>query len=251
MKTIYIIKIVSIILVFSMMLSVIPNISFAADSQAGSTDWGGLISSILNKILEVIKSLFSSFSLGDTDSDPKMVGKNFYQVAEYCKGVISDFTYDSNVNGNGGDWGKVNFSNGDDEGNPASSKRYSKEIDCSGYVSWVLFKYGSGDGNSRYKTIFKKQQGTKNMKTKFTTNPDLFEEIGTLGKCEVKKGDILLMSETVNGEYKGHVEIFSHKSGGTYYCYDAGTTTAIQGGITTKGQCNKEIARYTVYRVSK
>lgn len=255
MRTIYIIKIVSVILIFSMMFAVIPNISLATNIQASNTDWGGLISKVLKAVLEVIKNLFSSFSLGGVETDPKMEGKSFYQVAAYCKGIISSkgFTYDSNKNNNGGDWGKVNFSNGEDKGNPESSKRYSKEIDCSGYVSWVLFKYGCGDGDSKYATQFNTQKGTKKLKSIFSTQIGLFKKIGTLGECdsELQKGDILLMSTTVDGEYKGHVEIFSSKSGGTYYCYDAGSTSAIGNNSTTVGMCNDDTSYYTVYRVIK
>lgn len=257
MKTIYIIKIVSIILILSMMFSVIPNISLATNIQASNTDWSGLISKVLKGVLEVITNLFSSLSIGTVEPDPKMQGKSFSQVAAYCKGIISSkgFTYDSNENNDGGDWGNVRFSNGEDKGNPESSNRYSKEIDCSGYVSWVLFKYGCGDGDTKYAKKFNKQQGTKNMKSIFTSifNRDLFDEIGTLGECDSKlqKGDILLMSTTVDGEYKGHVEIFSSKSGGTYYCYDAGSTSSIGSSGTTAGLCNQNVSSYTVYRVIK
>ncbi|MBE5819459.1 MAG: hypothetical protein E7310_01315 [Clostridiales bacterium] len=145
-----------------MMLSVIPNISLAANNQTGGTDWGGLIKTVLNAILDVIKSLIN---IGTTNND-------FYKVAGECKKVIdsNNFTY-------GDGWVGVPFSNDDEsQNNPASKNRQSKVMDCSGYVSWVLYKYGCKSGKGSYKTIFSEQRGTKQMQILLPANPTLFKK---------------------------------------------------------------------------
>ena len=155
-----------------------------------------------------------------------------------------------------GAWSGVAFSTGDNaSGNPASANRHSKSIDCSGYVSWVLYKYGCQTGKEDYKTLFSKQKSTSEMKTIFNNNSSLFKKVGTLGDCTLQSGDILLRSGTHVEIYKFYGTVHNNTnpektSTNKYACYSAGSTAQIQNPyLASYGTCNDSTSSYTVYRV--
>ncbi|MBQ6992178.1 MAG: hypothetical protein IJN50_04645 [Clostridia bacterium] len=240
MRTIYIIKIVSIILILSTIFSFVPNVSLATNGKEGIN----LFADIIDKLIVIIKDLalkfsemFANLSIKDLSIQEPEANTAFADIAKDCKAKISGFNY-------GDGWVGVPFSEeSNSANNPASSNRQSSIIDCSGYVSWALYKYGCGKGSDLYKTIFSEQRGTKQIQLIVEMNPTLFYKVGTLGSCNVQRGDILLKS--------GHVEIFNKKSGNTYYCYNAGENKDIHDGTGSKGDCNEYTSSYTVYRVIK
>mgnify|MGYP003292944158 CR=1 FL=1 len=235
MRTIYILKIFSIILILSMIFSFVPNVSLAANENEGIN----LFTDIMAKLIDIIKVIATKIFeiMGSVGTTEESGNTGFADIAATCKGKISGFTY-------GDGWVGVPFSaESNSPNNPASTNRQSTKIDCSGYVSWVLYKYGCQPGKSSYRNIFSEQRGTKQMQLILSMNPSLFKKIGTLGECDVKRGDILLKS--------GHVEIFNYKSGKTYYCYNAGENKDIKDGIESEGDCNDYTSQYTVYRVIK
>ena len=82
-----------------------------------------------------------------------------------------------------------------------------RSIDCSAYVSWVLYKAGYEDiGPQSSSTLidYANQKGW-----------DIIHSINDL-----KPGDIII--------YSGHTNILVAIEGDTYLCYDCGTTSAIQ-----------------------
>ena len=91
----------------------------------------------------------------------------------------------------------------------------SKTIDCSSYVSVVLYNAG-----------YKQFSGGQASSYTFEDNPWKFDVID---KSKVQPGDILV--------YSGHVEIYAGKQGSTIKVYNAGSTGAIQtDGVTNSSR---------------
>lgn len=94
------------------------------------------------------------------------------------------------------------------------SAKSSRTVDCSSYVSWVLFNAG-----------YMEFGGWQQTDSTFYTNSWGFKEVKT---SEVKPGDILIYTG-----YKAHVEIYAGMSGNTTKVYNAGSNNAIrQSGVT-------------------
>lgn len=190
-------------------------------------------------------------------NDKNVPTKSFVTIAEECKKVLydNDFYYSS------GAWVGTNFSTGaNNSGNPASSSRKTKGIDCSGYVSWVLYKYGCQNGKSKYKDLFLSQQDTSTMKNIFDNNTDLFQKVGKLNnldKNDLKAGDIFIRSGKHVEIYKFYGTVHNNTnpettSNNKYACYSAGNTNQIQNPyLAAYGTCNGSTSSYTVYRVIK
>lgn len=81
-------------------------------------------------------------------------------------------------------------------------------VDCSSYVSWVLYEAGIPGFNA----------GAQQSSSMFNANPWNFSVVS---QNEAKAGDILV--------YKGHVEIYA----GNNTCYNAGANSAIKVNGTT------------------
>lgn len=82
-------------------------------------------------------------------------------------------------------------------------------IDCSSYVSWVMYESG-----------FKDFKGGQKPSSTFNSNPWGWEVIS---KDKAKAGDILI--------YSGHVEIYAGKEN---YVYNTGSNKAINSAGTTE-----------------
>ena len=91
-------------------------------------------------------------------------------------------------------------------------------VDCSGYVSWVLYEAG-------YEEMAGGQHSTANS------------SLGQFGKdkgwdvitdySEIQPGDICFWRGTLDGNDPGHVNIFVETDGKSYYFYDCGDQSAI------------------------
>lgn len=95
------------------------------------------------------------------------------------------------------------------------------KIDCSGYVSWVLYEYGLKD-----------QFGGKQFKTKNFMEYDwkalgatvISVKAGENVVSKLQPGDILVRAPIKNGEVGyGHVNITASKKNGQIYAYDCGS----------------------------
>lgn len=183
--------------------------------------------------------------------------KSFETIAKECKKVL----YDNDFYYSKGAWVGTNFSTGEnDRGNPASSNRKTKGIDCSGYVSWVLYKYGCQSGKEEYKNLFSKQQDTGTMKNIFDNNTELFKKVGKLNnldKDDLQAGDIFIRSGTHVEIYKFYGTVHNNTdpettSNNKYACYSAGNNNQIRNPyLAAYGSCNGCESYYTVYRVIK
>lgn len=93
--------------------------------------------------------------------------------------------------------------------------KLSKTVDCSSYVSWVLFNAG-----------YIEFGGWQQTDVSFYANSWGFKEVK---KSEVKPGDILI--------YSGHVEIYMGMEEGTTKVYNAGSNNSIRNpGVTNSSR---------------
>lgn len=93
----------------------------------------------------------------------------------------------------------------------------SRTVDCSSYVSWVLYNAG-----------YKEFGGWQQTDSTFYANSWGFKQVK---KSEVKPGDILVYTG-----YAAHVEIYAGMEGSTTKVYNAGSNNAIkQSGATPSG----------------
>lgn len=107
-----------------------------------------------------------------------------------------------------------------------SSKRHKlpitgNKIDCSGYVSWVLYEYGLKEqfGGKQFKT---KDFMKYNWETLGATVINVKAGENVVGKLQ--PGDILVRAPIKNGEVGyGHVNITARKGNGQIYAYDCGS----------------------------
>ncbi len=94
-------------------------------------------------------------------------------------------------------------------------------IDCSGFVSWVLYEYGYKNefgGRQKKTTDFMKQNWTNLGWEEITI--DAGEDITSI----VKPGDIVVRANKNNNGYSfGHVDIIAKKTKKKVYAYDCGT----------------------------
>ncbi len=91
----------------------------------------------------------------------------------------------------------------------------ARTIDCSSYVSWVLYNAGYSEFGGR-----------QNTSVSFQANSWGFKVID---KKNVKPGDILVYQTSTTG----HVEIYAGMSGGQVKVYNAGSNNAIKNSGTT------------------
>lgn len=173
-----------------------------------------------------------------SSQQPTQSARSFLQIAIDCKGILTNnkFSYGNHT---------YNYRTG-----APSSSTSTKTIDCSGYVSWVIYEYAK-ERNSNLANDFEKNKNTGNMLNYMQNHSEYFTKIGTLSTTginngTIKSGDILIKN--------GHVEIYaSYNSNQQKYkvrCYNAGNTTAIQNNGATGGACNEgNLSNYTVYRI--
>lgn len=252
MSKINIIKIISIVLLFIIILSFVPNTSRAADNKSEFT-----FEKFMNNVIDTIKNIIKSIFVRPTV--PIGPSASFASVASDCKKVLRDEKFSYSY----GAWSGINFSNGNDSNNPASENRGRTTIDCSGYVSWVLYKYGCQTGKEKYKELFYTPQATSNMKSIFDNNAEYFEHVGNLGEIkddgnkDLKKGDILIRSGTHVEIYSFHGTVHNNSNpeeitSNRYGCYSAGATNQIRNPyLDPYGSCNGSEDNYEVYRVKK
>lgn len=119
------------------------------------------------------------------------------------------------------------------------------QVDCSSYVSWVIYEYGVANNISEYKENFKNSKNCSNMKTWFDNNTRSATYIGKLNKSTgtLKAGDILIKN--------GHVEIYSYTSNNNLYVFNCGTNNAINKEGAGIGATNANRSEYYVYRLTK
>jgi len=98
-------------------------------------------------------------------------------------------------------------------------------IDCSGYVSWVLYEAG-------YKATFSGHQKTVSF---FVNSPPAGWEVITNFDA-IQPGDLIIMNDNEGHQY-GHIQIYA--GGGLYY--NCGYTEAIQeAGATSSNRCRQD-----------
>lgn len=118
------------------------------------------------------------------------------------------------------------------------------KVDCSSYVSWVLYEYGKRNNIDAYKDNFKTSKNSTACLNWFANHTSDFEYIGVLSasKTKVKPGDIIVK--------KGHIEILKEFKNNKPYCYNAGSTGAIRE-LVWVGSSALNMSAYKVYRVKK
>lgn len=159
-----------------------------------------------NHVILKMKDLYSSIGIHlddyidkkeeeNSEEDPGITATTFLGIAKQCHDYIrnNNFYY---VQGN-----KIPYPNG------------TSYIDCSAYVTWVLYEYGYTEfaGHQKDTAWF---MGSGPSKMGWTI----------LKPSEAKAGDLLVKS--------GHIEIFAGDGVGTYA---AGSTNAIRTEISYKG----------------
>ena len=159
-----------------------------------------------NHVILKMKDLYSSIGIHlddyidkkeeeNSEDDPGITATTFLGIAKQCHDYIrnNNFYY---VQGN-----KIPYPNG------------TSYIDCSAYVTWVLYEYGYTEfaGHQKDTAWF---MGSGPSKMGWTI----------LKPSEAKTGDLLVKS--------GHIEIFAGDGVGTYA---AGSTNAIRTEISYKG----------------
>ena len=201
-----------------------------------------VIKSVAKDIFSIIRSWKIQQPDPDPDPDPEpvVVQVNFANIAKDCKAVLrkGGFTYGTR----GYDFSKAT---------PVTITE-NKIIDCSEYVSWVIYEYAKKKGNTDLMEDFTKKKNSTSIKNYLSSHTEYFTKIGKLSSIktsDLKAGDIIVKS--------GHVEIFgkydSSKTNYEYRCYNAGSNTALSGGANTGeltgGACNGSESSYTVYRI--
>ena len=176
--------------------------------------------------------LSSFFENKSEESIKETIKISFCDVASQCHKVLSDndFSYGTH---------SYVFS----KETPKTTK--TKTIDCSGYVTWVLYEYGKKTGNNTFKDLFSTSLSASMLKDIFASYTKYFEYVGKADKVEMKEGDLLVRPGK-------HIEIFSHISGTGNWkikCWHAGNTSAIRAESTSSGVVNSSPSLYYVYRI--
>lgn len=148
-------------------------------------------------------------------------------------------------------------------GNPYSKN--NRTINCSQYVSWVIYEYAKENQNIELESYFKTSRGSKQIYL-FMIASSQFEAKGNLSiinPIELQEGDIIVkkvdfikeleeelgyISEENGG---GHIEIFARfdkNSNSPYKVYDAGTQSHLSE-IVSDGLCNGHLEEYEVFRL--
>ena len=167
-----------------------------------------------------------------TKKENKLVKPNICDLAGECHKVLSDNQFSYGIH-------SYIFS----KETPRTTK--IKTIDCSGYVSWVLYEYGKKIGDNTFKNLFSTSLSASMLKDIFSVKTKYFEYIGKADKAELEEGDLLVRPGK-------HIEIYSHTSGSgnwKYKCWSAGNTNAIRTESTSSGVVNGSTSSYYVYRL--
>lgn len=152
------------------------------------------------KVTEKTKN-FTNLILRDISST--IGGDGILEVAKNCHDAIADsgrFTYGATS-----------------AGIPIDVERHT-QVDCSGYVSWVLYEAG-------YEEMAGGQHTTSNSSLGAFGKEKGWEVIKDYSQLE--PGDICFWRGTLDGNDPGHVNIFVETDGKAYYFYDCGSTSAI------------------------
>lgn len=193
----------------------------------------------MKKVITLVNELLSPGNGSGGSEEPIISTKTIATVAKECKKVlrVNGFTYKT-----------VSYNY---QTNPPSANSSTKKIDCSGYVSWVIYEYAKQKGNTTVQNAFKNNMSSSNIKTYMDNNTSYFSKIGklnNLSSSDLKAGDIIVKN--------GHIEIFGKYDSSVtnkYRCYNAGSSDAISSGGNagelTGGACNSGTSNYTVYRV--
>lgn len=177
----------------------------------------------------------------ETTVEPIAVQIKFADIAKSCMAVLreNNFYYGSKTY--------------DFKKSPPSASTSTKQIDCSGYVSWVIYEYAKKKGNTTLMAEFETNKNSTAIMNYMSSHTEYFTKVGKLSAIDpqnLKAGDIIVKS--------GHVEIFGkYDSSKTnkYRCYNAGATNCIrdnQDGVVdgmSGGACNSSTSSYTVYRI--
>ena len=235
-------KIIAIVLIAIMVVTMTMPVFGASNASKIKT-----IKSIFKKATEHMKKVITIVSEilnpgggeGSGGEEPIITTKSMNTIAKECKKVlrVNGFTYQT-----------VSYNY---QTNPPSANSSTKKIDCSGYVSWVIYEYAKQKGNTTVQNAFKNNKSSSEIKTYMDNNTSYFSKVGKLSNLtssDLKAGDIIVKS--------GHVEIFGKYDStvtNKYRCYNAGSSDAISSGGNsgelTGGACNSGTSNYTVYRV--
>lgn len=134
-------------------------------------------------------SNFTNLILRDTNN---ISGQGLIGVAKECHDYLSDNGYTYQYGGGHSDFPNIES---------------ISVIDCSGYVSWVLYKAGYEDIGAQSSETLKDYANQKGWEVISSTN-------------DLKPGDIVI--------YDGHTNILVSVQGNQYLFYDCGSTSAIQ-----------------------
>lgn len=119
---------------------------------------------------------------------------------------------------------------------PADYTR-SRQVDCSGFVSDVIYHYGKQTDNKKLMSIGRKTSSYFNSIGKSLSKGKENANFTLVSISDIKAGDILC--------YAGHVEIYAGKksSSGRFKVYNCGSTKAITSSslITTASNSKSKI----------
>lgn len=252
-------KIVAIFLVLAMMFT------FKVDSVYGSEELSiesiYFIQDIFEnalKTMKIVLEIFSETMCSSTSKqkdsvevslaeepmvvkEPIISIKTLAEIAKELKTSIREngFTYQYSV--------YYDF-----ESYPPSKSTLNKKMNCSSYVSWILYEYAKQKGNTVIENEFKESKTSYNILSYLSNDDDNFIYVGKLHKLnseDLQIGDIIIKN--------GHAEIlaeYDNSMENEYRCYNAGSDKAIESGSSTEektgGACNTDTENYFVYRVN-
>ena len=152
------------------------------------------------KVTEKTKN-FTNLILRDISST--IGGDGILEVAKNCHDAIADsgrFTYGATS-----------------AGIPVDVENHT-QVDCSGYVSWVLYEAGYEEMAGGQHTTSNSSLGAFGLEKGWEVITDY---------SQLEPGDICFWRGSIYGSDPGHVNIFVETDGKTYYFYDCGSTSAI------------------------
>ena len=97
-------------------------------------------------------------------------------------------------------------------------------LDCSSFVSWVLYEYGYKDFEGAQQSTASFISNANSYKEKYgwkIISVNAYEDVSSV----LQPGDILVRDTNAAGGSAGHVNIFVKKEGENIYVYDAGSET--------------------------
>lgn len=234
-------KIIAMLIVAVMIMALTTPIFAKSNSNQTSTR-GALFGGLLKMGRNLIEILCKLFFSPKPEPEPPPTKVKFGDVAKDCMTILREkhFTYDKDTS--------YTFTSKTPE------DMNKGKINCSGYVSWVIYEYANKNKYTQLKSDFKTSKSSQRIYNYMKENSNDFKYIGKLNEVKIDKlerGDILVRPGN-------HIEIFAKyddNKNNHYRCYNAGSNECIRDNADGKvdgitgGGCNGAKSKYYVYRI--